>query len=60
MIGAVAERPALAPGRWNDILYRMALPLPDPLSVAAGAGARLLLAAALAALLWAGAFWAMG
>jgi len=32
----------------------------DPLSLGAGAGARLVLAAILSALLWAAAVWAMG
>jgi hypothetical protein len=34
--------------------------LPDPLSLGAGAGARLALAGILCAALWAAAFWAMG
>jgi hypothetical protein len=32
----------------------------DPLSLGAGAGARLVLAAILSAMLWAAAIWAMG
>jgi hypothetical protein len=34
--------------------------IPDPLSLGAGAGARLILAGVLSALLWAAAVWAMG
>jgi hypothetical protein len=33
--------------------------IPDPLSLSAGAGARLVLASVLSAALWAAAFWAM-
>jgi len=39
---------------------RMPFPLPNPLDLSAGAGARLLLAAALLGLLWAAVAWAMG
>ncbi len=37
----------------------MRLPWSDPLALSAGAGARLLLAAGVAALLWLGVLWAM-
>ncbi len=46
------------PGRY-DITSAM-LRIPDPLSLSAGAGARLALAGLLSAALWAAAFWAMG
>ena len=37
----------------------MRLSLPDPLALSSGAGARLILAAALAAGLWAAVLWAL-
>lgn len=52
-------RGALPSRAWMIWYNIMSWPIPDPLALSSGAGARLMLAAAVSAALWVAVLWAM-